>query len=171
MKRLAALALVVTLAGLLVACGDDDDSASSTTAPEATTTSQADTSTTAGEEEEGEEGEEVSAEVGDTDLGETLVYEGQTMYVFDMDTEGTIACVDACVDIWPPVSVEGEPVAGEGVDQSLLGTVDRDDGTTQLTVDGRPVYTFTGDQAPGDATGDGNGGVWHALTPEGAPFS
>jgi len=174
MKRLVALALAVTLACVLVACGDDDDGASDTSAPAATTTSQADTSTTGGEEAEGdesEEGEEVSAEVGDTDLGEALVYEGMTMYVFDMDTDGTIACVDACTDVWPPVGVEGDPVAGEGVDQSLLGTVERDDGSTQLTIDGRPVYTFSGDQAAGDATGDGNGGVWHALTPDGAPFA
>ncbi len=29
----------------------------------------------------------------------------------------------------------------------------------------RPLYTFSGDTAPGQTTGEGFGGIWHVVTP------
>jgi predicted lipoprotein with Yx(FWY)xxD motif len=157
------LALVLVAAG----CGDDGDDGeaaddtTTTTTTEAPTTTVAPTTTAAGP---------VSVQVAETGLGPTLVdADGLTVYVFDPDQGGAIACNEGCVDLWPPVAVEGDPVAGDGVDQALLGTAERADGSTQLTVDGRPVYTFTNDAAPGDTNGNGAGGVWHALAPDGTP--
>jgi predicted lipoprotein with Yx(FWY)xxD motif len=49
-----------------------------------------------------------------------------------------------------------------------LSTVDNPSGGLQLTYDGWPLYTFAGDSGPGQANGEGVGGVWFAMTPDGA---
>jgi hypothetical protein len=61
--------------------------------------------------------------------------------------------------------VEGLTI--DGVDKSLVGKVQRSDGTWQLTINGWPTYKYTGDTKVGDTKGQGVGGVWFALTPEG----
>ena len=62
---------------------------------------------------------------------------------------------------------QGAPIAGAGVDGTLLSTLTRDDGSMQVTYNGWPLYTFSGDIAPGDATGQGMDGVWFLVTPAG----
>ncbi|HEY8771951.1 MAG TPA: hypothetical protein VIM66_02125, partial [Candidatus Limnocylindria bacterium] len=47
-----------------------------------------------------------------------------------------------------------------------FGTTTRDDGSKQVTHSGQPLYYFSGDQAAGDAKGDGVGGVW-SIAPVG----
>ena len=52
-----------------------------------------------------------------------------------------------------------------------LGTITRSDGTVQATYDGRPLYTYAGDTAPGQANGNGItsfGGTWHEVTVSGS---
>jgi len=100
--------------------------------------------------------------------------EGMSLYVFMKDTQnsGTSACTDAdgCATDWPPLVSEGSPVAGEGVDDTLLGTITRDDGTTQVTYNGWPLYLFSEDEAPGDTNGQGIdefGGLWFLVSPAG----
>ena len=64
----------------------------------------------------------------------------------------------------------GSPVAGEGVDTTLLGTITRDDGTIQVTYNGWPLYLFAGDSAAGDTNGQGIdefGGLWFLVSPTG----
>ena len=59
----------------------------------------------------------------------------------------------------------GSPSAGPGV-TGTLGTISRTDGTTQATYDGHPLYTYIGDNAPGQASGNNlnlNGGLWHDV--------
>lgn len=95
-------------------------------------------------------------------LGKILVAaNGMTLYVFDKDTANTSNCYDTCATNWPPLTVTGEPV-GDGV-SGKLGTTTRKDGTTQATIDGKPLYYWKNDQKPGDATGDGIQGVWHVV--------
>ncbi|MGH7540691.1 MAG: COG4315 family predicted lipoprotein, partial [Gemmatimonadota bacterium] len=90
----------------------------------------------------------------DSDLGEIVVDdEGQTLYVFLADEGGESTCYDDCEESWPPLTVEGDPVAGEGIDGSLLGTTEREDGSTQVTLDGQPLYYFAADESPGDTNG------------------
>ena len=52
----------------------------------------------------------------------------------------------------------------------LLDTISVD-GVQQATVDGRPLYYFSGDGMPGDVNGHGVGGVWFAVRPNGDPVS
>lgn len=95
--------------------------------------------------------------------------DGMTLYRFDKDTAQPSAsnCNDACAKQWPPLLVEGKEITFTGIDQSLVGTVKRKDGTRQVTINKWPVYTFARDTAPGDATGQGMGGTWYAITPDG----
>jgi predicted lipoprotein with Yx(FWY)xxD motif len=89
---------------------------------------------------------------------------GFTLYWFVPDTATRSNCTGTCAGYWPPVT--GTPSAGPGVPGSL-GTIKRSDGTTQVTYNGHPLYTYVGDTAPGQAFGNGlnlNGGLWHELT-------
>lgn len=94
---------------------------------------------------------------------------GMTLYRFDKDTAKPSAsnCAGTCAATWPPALVTGSSVALSGVDGSEVGTVTRADGTKQLTIGGWPVYRFSKDTAPGDVKGEGVGGTWYAVTPQG----
>jgi predicted lipoprotein with Yx(FWY)xxD motif len=96
---------------------------------------------------------------------------GFTLYWFVPDTSTKSNCNGSCAQIWPPVT--GPATAGSGV-TGKLGTITRSDGSTQATYDGHPLYTYTADTAPGQATGNGinaSGGVWHEVTASGAAAS
>ena len=107
----------------------------------------------------------------DTRLGDVLVdAKGRTLYVFEKDAGTTSACAASCAIVWPPLQASGNPVVGSGATASQLGTTKRTDGAPQITYNGHPLYTFTGDQEPGDENGQGLtnfGGLWYAVSPEG----
>jgi predicted lipoprotein with Yx(FWY)xxD motif len=104
-----------------------------------------------------------------TNLGTILVdSRGMTLYLYAQDTSGTSTCYDQCASFWPPLVVTGSPVAGQGIDASLLGTTTRTDGTTQVTYAGHPLYFFAKDAQAGDTAGQGVGGVWNAVSASGA---
>jgi predicted lipoprotein with Yx(FWY)xxD motif len=89
---------------------------------------------------------------------------GFTLYWFVPDTATTSKCNGSCATFWPPV--KGPATAGAGV-TGKLATITRADGSVQATYNGHPLYTYAGDHAPGQATGNGlnvNGGVWHEVT-------
>ncbi|HZQ36570.1 MAG TPA: hypothetical protein VFD32_11595 [Dehalococcoidia bacterium] len=91
--------------------------------------------------------------------------DGKTLYVFDQDTAGSSACNGGCATTWPPLTLAaGNPVAPAGVG-GTFGTITRSDGTRQVTYNDHPLYFFSADAQPGDAKGDGVGGVWHAAKP------
>jgi predicted lipoprotein with Yx(FWY)xxD motif len=92
---------------------------------------------------------------------------GFTLYWFVPDTPTKSNCYGACAAYCPPVT--GSPAAGPGV-SGTLGTIRRSDGSTQLTYDQHPLYTYVGDSAPGVANGNNvtlNGGVWHEMAASG----
>ncbi|MFI0817604.1 SCO0930 family lipoprotein [Streptomyces sp. NPDC021098] len=95
---------------------------------------------------------------------------GMTLYRFDEDTPKPAKsnCNDACATKWPPVPAD-DATAGAGIESSKLGKVKRDDGTEQLTLEGWPVYRYAGDTKAGDTKGQGVGGTWNALAPDGKP--
>ncbi|WP_158852053.1 hypothetical protein [Saccharothrix deserti] len=95
--------------------------------------------------------------------------EGLTLYRFDKDTAKPSAstCDGDCAVKWPPVLATSGDVRVRGVDQSLVATFDRADGTRQVTVAGWPVYRFAEDTAPGQAKGQGVAGTWFVAAPDG----
>jgi predicted lipoprotein with Yx(FWY)xxD motif len=96
---------------------------------------------------------------------------GFTLYWFVPDTPTKSNCNAGCVSFWPPV--KGPATAGSGV-TGKLATIKRDDGSTQASYDGHPLYTYVADTAPGQAKGNGinvSGGVWHEMTASGATVS
>ena len=89
---------------------------------------------------------------------------GRTLYWFAPDTPSRSACYGTCAAYWPPVI--GNPAAGPGVTLSKIATIARTDGTMQVTYAGHPLYTYVGDTAPGQASGNDinlNGGFWHEV--------
>ena len=103
-------------------------------------------------------------------LGSVLVdSQGMTVYLFTPDEGGTEStCYGACESEWPPVLAKGKATAGEGAMSSDLGTTKRKDGSTQVTYSGHPVYTFSGDEAPGEANGQEFDGIWFVLDESGS---
>lgn len=94
--------------------------------------------------------------------------EGLSLYVFlkDANAQGS-ACNASCAAAWPPLTTEGEPTAGEGVDQELLGTIERPDGALQVTYDGWPLYHYLVDRSPGSTAGHESGDEWYLIAPDG----
>src|SRR5690606_24896274 len=65
--------------------------------------------------------------------------EGMSLYLFEADSDNTSTCYDACAEAWPPLLSEGQPTAGGQVDAAKLSTIERKDGTAQVTYDGWPL--------------------------------
>lgn len=167
-KTFPAIALV-TLASLLAlaGCGSSNDSGSGSGGAYGGGGS---TEATAPKSASTESAAVVSASTAG-DLGKVIVdAEGMTLYDFHKDKGGKSACYGPCAKAWPPMLSEGQPQVGEGAMTSKLGTVKRNDGTTQVTYAGHPLYTFVEDRKPGEANGNdisAFGGEWYALQPSG----
>ena len=100
--------------------------------------------------------------------------QGRTLYLFKKDTGTTSNCTGACAASWPPLAASGTPKIGGGANASLVGTTKRSDGTSQVTYNGHPAYTFSGDSNAGDTNGQGVvafGAAWFALSPSGNQLS
>jgi predicted lipoprotein with Yx(FWY)xxD motif len=106
-----------------------------------------------------------------TKLGMVLVDgSGRTLYLFEKDQPNQSACSGACVAAWPIDQSSGTPKAGGGVKASLLGTISRGDGTTQVAYNGHPLYYYAGDSGAGQLNGQGIdafGAKWFVVTPNG----
>ena len=102
-------------------------------------------------------------------LGKILVdSSGLTLYLFEAD-KGTSNCSSACAAAWPPLAISGKPTAGGGVNDSLLGTTKRCDGSMQLTYNGHPLFRFASDTTWQGV--NGFGAPWDVLSPAGDPVT
>ena len=109
-----------------------------------------------------------SVQLADSPLGEILVDgEGNTLYGFTNDADGTPTCAGDCAGTWPAHLIEGDPVLGEGLDPAVFTLVDGAEGGTQLKAGKWPLYRFSGDGAPGDVNGQGSGDVWFVVGVDG----
>ena len=160
MRTIPTLVSVAAAALVLVACGGGD-SADSTAADDGTPAPGAST---------------VSLK-GVDGLGQVLVDAGgQALYAADEESDGSVLCVDSCTSLWRPLEAgPGDPSGADGV--GTLGVVLRPDGMRQVTVEGRPLYTFTQEE-PGQVTGNGladafgdRSFTWHAALADGASAS
>jgi predicted lipoprotein with Yx(FWY)xxD motif len=106
-----------------------------------------------------------------TNLGRVLVNsKGHTLYLFKKDKNGKSACYGSCATFWPPLLRHGKPTLGPGLKKSLLGTTKRRNGTTQLTYNKHPLYTYKLDTHAGQTKGQGStafGAKWYALSATG----
>ncbi|MFJ6656515.1 SCO0930 family lipoprotein [Streptomyces sp. NPDC091377] len=106
----------------------------------------------------------------DAKLGEIVVDKnGMTVYRFMKDEawpEPVSTCEGDCLEKWPVVAPVGANDT-QGVEKKGLMSFIRSDGAKQQTVDCWPIYTFAGDKAPGDTNGQGVGGTWYAVAPDG----
>jgi predicted lipoprotein with Yx(FWY)xxD motif len=105
-------------------------------------------------------------------LGPYLIDEnGRTLYIFAEDSTDPpkSACADECALTWPPVPPEQEVAAHDGVDASLVDTLEREDGTVQLTFNGWPLYRYAEDRSEGEVDGLAIRG-WSVVTPDGTPL-
>jgi len=109
--------------------------------------------------------------VAKTSAGNVLVdTDGMTMYAFARDSKGHSNCYGSCATYWPPVAGSEKAHVSSPV-TAKVGTTKRKDGSTELTVNGWPMYTYVGDSAPGQANGQGkntSGGLWWVVAPNGA---
>ncbi|MDO3682279.1 hypothetical protein [Micromonospora sp. C28ISP2-4] len=94
--------------------------------------------------------------------------DGWVLYRFDKDSDDPPQsnCVDKCAEVWPPSLTDGNPQL-RGVSDDKVGTITRQDGTRQLTIGGWPVYRYIGDKKPGQWKGQGVGGTWFVVDPNG----
>ena len=115
-------------------------------------------------------GEGTTVTLGDSEFGRMLFGPNdQAIYIFENDREDESVCFGECAEAWPPVLTKGEPRAGQGVEASLLGTIERDGGGTQVTYDGKPLYHYA-HEGPGEVrchNVDLNGGFWWVVGPDG----
>ncbi len=152
----------------MVACGatTPDVSPMGVTAPAPRTTTTADPIAAA-----------ATIDTGTTAIGTVLTdHQGDTLYYVSTEANGEDACSTApgCALMWPALAppTDGTPVAGEGVG-GALGMITAADGSSEVTYNGWPVHTFSGEGA-GKVTGQGNasfGGTWSVATPDMAPIS
>jgi predicted lipoprotein with Yx(FWY)xxD motif len=157
-------ALLAVVGAIVIAgCGGGGSSSSSSSSSETSGNENAGATTSS---EGGSSGTIAGGEVAG--VGTVLVdSEGMTVYLFTPDEGTTSTCYGGCESAWPPVVAEGKPTAGEGATSSALGTTKRKDGTMQVTYNGHPLYTFSGDTAPGEAVGQENDGTWFVLDESG----
>ena len=125
-------------------------------------------------------------------LGSYLTDEqGRTLYIVVNENDESVDCAGECADAWPPFTLEslesmmgesmssdemsgdemsGDAMAMASVDAMLAGTVERMDGTTQITYQGHPLYYFVGDEEPGEVNCqaiENFGGTCYAISPSG----
>jgi predicted lipoprotein with Yx(FWY)xxD motif len=101
---------------------------------------------------------------------------GAALYTNDMDTSSKAVCTGQCLTEWVPLAAPagGKPSSDDAAVQAKLGTLQRPDGSGQVTFGGKPLYTFVEDpsgQVTGDGFSDAFGGthfVWTAATTGGS---
>ena len=97
---------------------------------------------------------------------------GRAVYLLEQDPANESTCYAECASAWPPViAPEGEVKAGdEAVQKDMLGTVERKDGSRQVTYNKRPLYYYYKDAGPDNVTGQDvhdTWGEWYLVTPNG----
>jgi predicted lipoprotein with Yx(FWY)xxD motif len=164
-RPLATAALIASLA--LAACGGDGDSED----PDQPASSAGEQQSAGSGQSGGSGGKPgVTITAAGSQYGSVL-FDGddRAIYYFDKETSDRSECYGECAAAWPPVLTDGAPEAAQEANQKLLGTTERDDGSTQVTYDGRPLYYYV-DDPPGEILCHGVdefGGLWLAVQPDG----
>ena len=111
----------------------------------------------------------VVAKVGSTSLGKIVVNgKGMTAYFFDLDKahSGKSACSGSCALMWPAITSTTVKPSVTDI-SAVVGTIAIKGGKHQVTISGRPIYTYAPDSASGQVKGQGVQGVWYVVSPKG----
>jgi predicted lipoprotein with Yx(FWY)xxD motif len=160
-RTISLLVLIAAFTG----CGDEDGDMTATARSGEVAAEKSDTATTATAETPG-----AVITLRDSNFGPMLFDSNkQAIYVFEKDRRQKTVCYGECAEAWPPVFTEGPPRAGRGVRASLLGTIKRRDGQTQVTYAGRPLYFYAHEDAGVVLCHNVrlNGGFWWAIGADG----
>jgi predicted lipoprotein with Yx(FWY)xxD motif len=172
------VALVVLV--LLAACGSNTSTGSTTTPNATSNTSAGSTPTSSGGRYGGGYGNSgttptvsssgsliktATATVNGKSVTILTTAQGRTLYYRTTDMPPTTVCSGGCASAWPPLLVSGSnnPTSATSLSGKLSAQADANG--TQVVYNGHPLYTFSGDTAPGQTTGEGVGGIWHVCTP------
>jgi predicted lipoprotein with Yx(FWY)xxD motif len=176
------ISLLLALAALAVAgCGGDDSDAGSKAPSDAAMEKKDGTAMEKDEaamkEDEAMEKEDAAMKKGgvtitlrDSNFGPMLFDKNkQAIYIFERDSRNKTVCYDECAEAWPPVLSKAAPHAAQGVNESLLGTIKRRDGSRQVTYAGQPLYFYAHEDAGVVLCHNVNlnGGYWWAIGADG----
>ena len=175
--KVTTLCAALLVAGLAGCDGNDDDMAGSPDLVPPAATEPSTDMPPAGTDMSPAGGEGVLT-VGMADEGGSYVADsaGNAVYMLEAEGDGVDACVGDCLETWPPVlvtDVQPSIDLGTDLDATLLGTVERDDGTMQVTYAGHPLYRYAADTGANRTAGQGiedQWGHWYLVTPTGAEF-
>jgi predicted lipoprotein with Yx(FWY)xxD motif len=92
---------------------------------------------------------------------------GDTLYRLTKDSTDKSTCTGKCATIWVPVVLAAGEKKPVGMGVSHLGSFTRAAGVRQVTYEGIPLYTFTGDKKAGQVTGNikDTWGQWYSINP------
>lgn len=145
---------------LLAACGSPATSGVSTPAPTASAVASAPATSAPS-----------TLKIASSRYGSIIVDRtGHTLYLFDAEASPAPKCYGPCANAWPPLLTSTAPIAGPGLDQALIATAARTDGSKQVTYNGHPLYFYVGDHAAGDIKCQAViefGGGWYVLDARG----
>jgi len=148
---LPALAVSVGASVALAACGSSSSKTNSSASTQASQTA----SSSSGE----------TVKTASSGLGTILVdAHGMALYHLSAEQGGKFICTTAaCTGIWHPLAIATGSTPSGTV--GSLGTIKRPDGTTQVTYNGAPLYTFAQDRNAGETGGQGikDVGTWSVV--------
>ena len=166
LKRLTMLCATLLLALLVAACGTSTstttgsgDNATPTPSP---TTAPTATATTASSSSSAIVSTANASVKGQT---KTILTDakGMTLYYRTSDT-ATSVCSGACAQNWPPLLFTGSGTPTSSSQLSGTLSVMNNTNGAQVAYQGHLLYTYIGDTAAGQLTGEGLGGVWFVAT-------
>jgi predicted lipoprotein with Yx(FWY)xxD motif len=165
MKRSTVVVLSAVFVLAVAACGGSSSSKSSASSSSPTTLA---TTTTSAPATTGASSASTLGVATNSKIGQAILVNGSgnTVYLFEPDGTSTSSKVPAGIKAnWPAVT--GAATVGAGLDQTKVAVQMQPDGTSQVMYNGHLLYTFVGDTKPGDAAGQGLGGIWFVLSSAG----
>lgn len=161
-RRAFPITIVLLLAMIVAACGSSTGSGGSTPTPAANTPAPVATTPAA----PAAAVMTATATVSGKSVTILTNAQGMTLYYFTPDTATTSACTGGCANAWPPLlsTGTGTPTSATTL-PSTLSVVTTTNGS-QIAYNGHLLYTYSGDTAPGQTTGEGKSGKWFVCTPD-----
>lgn len=89
-------------------------------------------------------------------------FNGTTLYERTSDPAPGSNCTGQCAHLWPPLLSNGTVISTAAIRGNL--TVHMTANGEQVEYNGHPLYTYSGDTAPGQTNGQGVGNVWQTIS-------